>query len=226
MPTVIHAVVGEGFGRAWADNLEKPTVGWAQLDFNFLAGDAAHPAASEIARQVTHAIVPTPQWTQLFLQTWGDRLRKRQRISFRGADLQAEQLRAFIGQLPQRFELTRIDRTNVDAFSMLGPFLVGNFRSTDHYLNRGVGFGIHHGGRFVSGVSSFCIAGRDLEIEIQTHADFRRRGLATIVAARMILHCIEHGITPHWDAHNPPSANLACKLGFRDEVEYHLLQRD
>ena len=57
-------------------------------------------------------------------------------------------------------------------------------------------------------------------MEIDTHPDFRRRGLARSVAATMILHCLDEGIEPCWDAHNPESAALALQLGFVDPQAY------
>ena len=74
--------------------------------------------------------------------------------------------------------------------------------------------GILHQGRFVSGASSAAVGGGKFEIEIQTHRQFRRRGLARATAAALILYCIEHGIEARWDAATEPSAALARQLGF------------
>ena len=80
--------------------------------------------------------------------------------------------------------------------------------------------GIVHQGKFVSDVSSAAVGGRKFEIEIQTHRQFRRRGLARAVAAALILHGLEHGIEACWDAANEPSAALARQLGFRSTGKY------
>ena len=61
-------------------------------------------------------------------------------------------------------------------------------------------------GRFVSGCSSYTSSRQKLEFEIQTHPDFRRRGLATAATSAMILHCIDRGLEPCWAAHNQVSA--------------------
>lgn len=59
--------------------------------------------------------------------------------------------------------------------------------------------------------------GDEPEIGIETHPDARGRGLATAVAARMIEHLSEHGITPVWSCRESDHASvaLARKLGFR-----------
>jgi hypothetical protein len=42
------------------------------------------------------------------------------------------------------------------------------------------------------------------------------------VAAALILHCLDAGIEPCWDAHNPESAALALQLGFTDPMPYEV----
>ena len=86
----------------------------------------------------------------------------------------------------------------------LDPALIYNFRSHEEFITRGVGIGILHQGRFVSGASSAAVGGGKLEIEIQTHRQFRRRGLARAC----------------WDAANEPSAALARQLGFHSTGKY------
>jgi GNAT superfamily N-acetyltransferase len=228
-PTVVRAVLTEGFGRAWADDPDHPHVGLVELDFNFLAGDVKHPAARRAVEMVFgDLVVPSPRWQELVSDIWGVRdVRTHPRVSFKGAAFDRDALTNVMARVPDEFEIIRVERDDqLDDFTSLGPCLIGNFPSRADYLRRGLGFGIRHEGRFVSAASSFCVADNDLEFEIQTHANFRRRGLATAVAARLILHCLDHGITPHWDAHNPPSAALARKLGFGDEVEYLTFGRE
>jgi GNAT superfamily N-acetyltransferase len=92
--------------------------------------------------------------------------------------------------------------------------LIYNFRSHEEFMTRGVGVGILHQGTFVSGASFAAVGGGKLEIELQTHRRFRRRGLARAVTAGLILYCLEQGIEACWDAANEPSAALARQLGF------------
>jgi predicted GNAT family acetyltransferase len=74
----------------------------------------------------------------------------------------------------------------------------------------------------VAGCSSYTLANNKLEIEIDTHPDHRRKGLARAVAAALILYCLDAGIEPCWDAHNPESAALAEQLGFTDPTPYEV----
>ena len=87
-------------------------------------------------------------------------------------------------------------------------------------MTRGVGLGIRYQGMFVSGASSAAVGGGKVEIEIQTHRQFRRRGLARTVAAALIQYCLQRGLEPCWDAANGPSAALARQLGFHSTGKY------
>ncbi|MEX2228500.1 MAG: GNAT family N-acetyltransferase, partial [Dehalococcoidia bacterium] len=49
---------------------------------------------------------------------------------------------------------------------------------------------------------------------------FRRRGRGRAAGARLVEHCLDHGLEPCWDAHNPPSTALAEQLGFVDPQRY------
>lgn len=59
-----------------------------------------------------------------------------------------------------------------------------------------------------------------IEIEIDTKEEYRRKGLAYICAAKLILACMEKGWYPSWDAQNKWSVALAEKLGYHFEREY------
>lgn len=59
-----------------------------------------------------------------------------------------------------------------------------------------------------------------IEIEIDTREDFRRKGLAFICGAKLILECCKKGWYPSWDAQNLWSVALAEKLGYHFDHAY------
>ena len=75
-------------------------------------------------------------------------------------------------------------------------------------------------GRIVAGASSRTRYKEGIEIEVDTIEDERRKGLATIVCAALILQCLEEGLYPSWDARNMNSVRLAEKLGYEFDHEY------
>ncbi len=220
---IVDAGLEGSMGRAWADDASRPTVALIDLDFYLLAGDPDAPAAEEAVRRLERPWsvgASNDAWGPLLRRIWGDPLATRRRVDFRAGEWDRARLRSFIDALPAGYELRRIALDDVARFRELADSLVYNFLSLEDFIDRGVGFGVEHDGRFVSGCSSFAVSSRKLEFEIQTHPHFRQRGLATVTASAMIAHCLDRGLEPCWDAHNPVSAALASKLGFVDPAPY------
>ena len=220
---IVDAGLEGMMGRAWADDASRPTVALIDLDFYLFAGDPDASLAEEAVRRLKapwSVGASSDAWQPLLRRVWGDALATRTRVDFRAGAWDRARLRLFTDALPDGYELRRITLDDAARFRELAVSLVYNFPSLEQFVDRGVGFGIEHEGRFVSGCSSFAISTRKLEFEIQTRRDFRRRGFATTVASAMIEHCIERGLEPCWDAHNPISAALGTKLGFVDPQPY------
>jgi RimJ/RimL family protein N-acetyltransferase len=213
----LDAALEGTMGRARADDARRPAVALIELDFSFLAGDAEGPAAEEAVRALdlpAFVAVSSPICEDVLRRVWGEAVGTHMRAVFQAGPWDRDRLRGFAHDLPEDYTLRRISLQDAPRFEALADSLVYNFQSLDDYVARGVGFGVEHDGRFVAGCSSFAISSRCLEFEIQTHPDFRRRGLATAAAAAMIEHCLDAGLEPCWDAHNEISAALATKLGF------------
>lgn len=96
----------------------------------------------------------------------------------------------------------------------------GQYPDYETYRKNGLGVVILRDGVPVSGASSYSHYRGGIEIEIDTHEAYRRRGLAYACAARLILECLERGLYPSWDAQNPWSVALAKKLGYHFDREY------
>jgi GNAT superfamily N-acetyltransferase len=220
----VGAVIEGGMGKVFADAREEPCVALAVLDFHFLAGDPRHANALRLCTLLQPGevvIAPTPAWQHLVAATYPNALAVYHREAFQADKFDVDKLRWFCQALPSGFALRQVRLEEVTQFATdLAPALVYNFRSHEEFMTRGVGLGILHQGRFVSGASSAAVGGGRLEIEIQTHRQFRRRGLARAVAAALILYCLEHGLEPCWDAANEPSAALARQLGFHSTGKY------
>ena len=219
----VDAALEGTMGRAWADDAATPTVAMLHLEFFMLAGDPAAPAAEEAARRVEQdgsIVASTAAWEPVLRRVWGERLRPYTRVEFAQGEWDRKALRGFIEALPEGLVAKRIGAGDAGRFAELADSLVYNFPSLEEFVARGAGFGIEQEGRFVSGCASFAICSHSLEFEIQTHEDFRRRGLACATAASMIEHCLDSGLEPCWDAHNEQSAALATKLGFVNPQPY------
>ena len=72
----------------------------------------------------------------------------------------------------------------------------------------------------MSGASSYSGYQSGIEIQIDTKESYRRKGLAYICGAKLILECLERGWYPSWDAQNLCSVALAEKLGYHFDHAY------
>ena len=94
--------------------------------------------------------------------------------------------------------------------------LVANYASYEDYHTHARGYVIRDttSGAIVAGASAYTYYSGGIEIEVDTRADHRQKGLATVCAATLILACLAYGQYPSWDAANPVSVHLAQKLGY------------
>lgn len=219
----VHAALEGTMGTVYADDVQQPSLALIDLEFYFFAGDPGAETAEHAVRNVelpASMVVPNGSWEPLLRRVWGEALRARTRVAFQPGDWEHSQLRSMREALPKGLAVCRVHAGNVARFEQLAESLVYNFDSLEDFAARGVGFGIEADGRFISGCSSFAISSHSLEFEIQTHPDYRRRGLALATAAALIEYCLDHGLEPCWDAHNSMSAALATKLGFVEVRSY------
>ncbi len=61
-----------------------------------------------------------------------------------------------------------------------------------------------------------------IDLAIITKPAYRRQGMATAVAARFVLECLEKNLEPHWDGANEASNNLAVELGYIEVSTYSI----
>ena len=220
---IVDAALEGTMGTVRADDATRPAMAVIELDFYLLAGDPQAPSAKEVVRGLSppwSAVTSSEVWEPLLRRIWGDALQTRTRVAFRPGKWDRLRLRQFRETLLDGFTLKRVTAGDAARFAELEDSLVYNFPSLDEFLDRGVGFGVGHAGQYVSGCSSFALSSRSLEFEIDTHPDFRGRGLAAACAAAMIEYCLESGLVAWWDAHNDISAALAAKLGFVEPASY------
>ena len=133
-----------------------------------------------------------------------------------------DKLEAMVRALPEGYALRRIDSELYDLCLKDEIFedCVSVFGSKEKYLDLGRGFAVMKDGKIVSAASSYSRYHKGIDIEIDTVKEERRKGLGSAVAAKLILHCLDEGLYPAWDAANKLSVRLAEKLGYEFSHEY------
>ncbi|MBE5844952.1 MAG: GNAT family N-acetyltransferase [Butyrivibrio sp.] len=133
-----------------------------------------------------------------------------------------EKLNSIVSNLPTGYEIHEIDSELYDKCleDPVTADFVSSFESKDSFLKIGRGMVITKDGRIVSGASSYTRYNEGVEIEVDTVSDERRKGLALIACAALILRCLNENLYPSWDAQNMNSVRLSEKLGYEYDHEY------
>lgn len=231
--TLIWSVLQGCMGKAWADREEAPTAALLWLgDFLFLGGDWQCPAARELAGYVPEGFsveeaIVIPQnshWQKLVEEAHQGRVEVLSRFALRKEPqvFDRAELQAFRDSLPPGFTLKAIDRQLYSAI-LQTPWawdLCGRFPTWEDFEAHGHGFVALYGDELAAGASTYSWYREGIEIEIDTKKEFRRQGLALCCASALILHCLDRGLYPSWDAANRASVALAEKLGYHFSHEY------
>lgn len=219
--TMIWSCLQGIMGRAlW--NADCTAAAIISGDFGFLAGE---PDEELLARVPGPLLVPgSGKWSALIERFHGGRaLRETRYAILKEPDIfDCEKLSRFAASIPSGYEIRRIEEEMV-------PLLLAEdwskdfcsaFDSPADCCRRGLGYVALWDGVPVAGAGSYCVYKGGIEIEIDTRADHRRRGLATACGSRLILACLERGLYPSWDAHDLRSVALAEKLGYHRGEPY------
>ncbi|GIN72905.1 zwittermicin A resistance protein ZmaR [Bacillus sp. J14TS2] len=226
--TIILSCLQGHMGTAYVDDLENPSVAQITVGiFAYFAGDAHTKEAEELLNNLpefTLAIVHSDEWKSRIESVHSGAIEKFQRYRFEKDinHLNRPHLLNLLSSLPEDYEIKKVDHhiANDPSFHELSEDFVSQFDSIDDFIDRGVGYAIVHDGKVVSAATSFSVYNDGIEIEIATHPQYRRKGLATITASALILDCLDRGKYPNWDAANLQSVELAKKLGYIFKESY------
>lgn len=227
--TLIWSCLQKVMGRVYVDNLEDPDSAIALLgDFCFFAGKPKKEIVlykpGQDMRQFMIMIPQNKEWEELIEECYGNKVRKTVRYAIKKEPdiFDREKLKEAADGLPDGYTLKMIDE---ELFWKCREIewcrdWVAQYEDYAMFKKYGLGVIIEKDGQPVSGASSYSGYIGGIEIEIDTREDYRRRGLAYICGAKLILECLKRGLYPSWDAHNRWSVALAEKLGYHFDHEY------
>ena len=220
--TIIQAYFEGNIGFAYADNLLRPTTVVINTGcFFFLAGKPNPDMLYYIPKVYSDnyaILVPIDDiWQNLIENVYRNNYEKITRYSFYTPKVfDIHKLQLIISKLPKNYQLKAIEEKDYQQIINLewAKDLCKNFSSYLDFEKSGLGFIILKDNVIVSGASSYLAYNNSIDIEVDTIVEERRKGLALISSAKLILACLNRQISPNWDAHNKPSLKLAIELGF------------
>ncbi len=224
--TMIFSCLEGRMGAVYADCEEHPLRAAAILgDFCFLAGQPSAQWLLRLPHPYPPILVPqTEEWSAAIEQCFPGLVTPSVRYAIRKEQPQFDKnlLTRAMQALPPGYTVCPIEEVlyRICLREAWSRDLVSLYRNVEDYLQNGLGFAALYDGIPVSGASSYSRYSGGIEIEIDTRADHRRRGLAFACGAALISECMNRGRYPSWDAANLASASLAEKLGYRRGNEY------
>lgn len=143
----------------------------------------------------------------------GDVVVKHKRINFKFNLQKFQQFRRKIDL--NEYSFCEVD---IDLYNETNGSVVPNkfWNNASEFLTRGVGFALMVKDQAAAIAFSSFMHDEMLELGMETKLEYRRRGFASIISAKLIEYCLERGLEPVWACRqgNLGSYNLAIKLGF------------
>lgn len=168
-------------------------------------------------------VTQNSEWDKLIKECYGERAKEVTRYAIKNdTEFDKIKLQQVVNSLSAEYELRLIDKELYDMCleNEWSRDLVSQFAGYEMYEKLGLGVAALKDGVLVSGASSYSRYNEGIEIEIDTHKDYRRKGLAYACGAKLILECLDRGLYPSWDAQNMWSVALAQKLGYSYDHPY------
>ncbi len=221
--TLIYACIQNVMGKIFVTDIDNPRSACAFVgDFAFYAGV---PDKELIENKPEGFVIMVPQnaeWAALIEESFPDAKKVIRYAIRKDTKFDKERLKKLADMLPDGYTIRRIDKELYDK-CLLHPVtadFVSSFETKEKYLEYGIGIVALKEGEIVAGASSYTRYIEGIEIEVDTIPSERRKHLATVVCASLILDCLEENLYPSWDAQNMNSVRLAEKLGYEYSHEY------
>lgn len=225
---VIFPALSQGRGKIWVDSIDSPTVAKLNLNIlNFIVGDCNGVPAKEILQTIEpmHPLFVPDDWINFLSVEWGDRLGKQKRTLMSPDSLNLDYLRELRDRLPKEYKLEQVDIETAKKLDKgVHKHIAMFFDSSVDFAENGIGFCVKHEDKVISIASTYTPYTSKFDVQVDTIDDpaHRRKGLATVVCAALMVYALEHDITPYWDAANKTSVQLALKLGYTDPFEWNV----
>jgi GNAT superfamily N-acetyltransferase len=233
--SMVTACIQGYMGNAYVDKLPNPKAGLIiSGEYSFFAGDAKCKEAALLAEKLfdlnpsaeTVCIFPgdEPEWeTELMkVKQYSPKALFRYRIAQKNHAFDEKLLSNYAAKIPTGYTLVTFNEKlyNQAISEDWSKEFCETFNSSEDYLARGFGFAVVYNDRLVAGASTMTVYDGGAEIQVATHPKYRKKGLAMVCAATLILECQRRGMKACWDAANKISKKMAIALGYEYIGEY------
>ena len=227
---VIDPLLFGGTGKVYVDDPSNITI--ALFAHNFLsvvAGDPSHRDVSKFLKLVpAHKVlmVPTKKWDEVVLSHFKCRIIPIERTGLSSKDLDIEYIKKLKERkLPKDMLVEAVGKKNIKKLYRDladSKVIIDLFWTVETFDSLGFCVRDSHGNVVSTALAGSPMMGNAFEIQVETQAKHRKKGLATIVCAHLISYSLENGYDPCWDAADDRSAAFAQKLGYTQPERYSI----
>ncbi len=224
--SMAHTALDGFMGEVYVDDIQNPTFSLINAGrYSFIDGDCH----SEFARFALlkldlyyNSIIANTEWYKLIEEVFENRFEINYRYSLKKDTIfDLNKLEKFSKDIPDGFEIKKIDAEILNTIKNTDSY-VCNIGMSDNYEENGLGYVAYKDEKIVGVCTSNFVYKNSLEINLKVDEKYRRMGLATCLAANLIIDINKKNMYPSWDAANLNSLELAKKLGYEFDSKYEV----
>lgn len=227
MPVSIAAVLEGRMGQAVVADAAAPRAAFVTLGaFAVFGGDPESPGVDALiaSAPACQLVCETPAWAERLARALPPGYAPHTRWHFSPETLRREPLERLRSHAPKGIRIAAVAPADAAAYtaSGLAEQFVENFGSLGAFLRNGFGVIAWEGDTVVGHAGTYAVCSFGMEVQIEVLPGHRGRGIATTLAAALLLTSMDRGLDPHWDAENAVSSRLAQRLGYRLDCTYEV----
>ncbi|WP_165778766.1 GNAT family N-acetyltransferase [Leptospira perolatii] len=232
LPTKIpYAFLESGMGEAWLDRSDNQLTGAIRAgDFLLFVGDFQTEFLEGVLQNCQskelHILPSDSDWWRELSGSGRFKTEIYFRESFDWYSLDQWMFRAAQRKYSKGIEIRPID-PNFASFLLEQEWSrdqISNFESARSFCQYGVGFVVIEGLQPIASIASYLVYKNGVEVQVDTHPQYRGQGLAKALGIRMFQWGLEQGKFVHWDAISGESAGIARTLGLRESRKYECMK--
>lgn len=216
-----HCALEGVMGEAYVDNIDNPKIAILLVrQYCFMSGEIEKNDLRKLIEDDLrkYKIIPSDNLKVLIEEIYKDNIIKNERYSIKKNPIfNCKELQSNITDLSSEYKIKAIDE--VLASRIKNEQFIN---ITDNYEKYGIGYCCLYNDEIIGVASSNIFYKNGIEVNIRVKEEHRRKGIATAIASKLILKCLEINKKVSWDAANLSSVGLAEKLGFQYDSTYNI----
>lgn len=208
-------------GEAYVNDTKNSTFAILLVrHYCFMSGDISYTELKELVNSKLKAriLIPSDNIKELLEVIFKDEIIKRERYSIKkNPKFNVEQLQRYVENLSDKYTVKMIDKEIAERIKDKNLYNISH-----NYEKVGIGHCCLFNDDIIGVASSNFFYNDGIEVNIKVSEEHRRNGIATALASKVILKCIEENKKVSCDAANKESLGLALKLGFEYDSMYNV----